>query len=205
MKSFCSVALALVLVCSAAFSAEKPRTTVLVSPDGNLKVTAVSGAAGLTWAVERAGLTVLEPSAIGISVDGRALLKGAARETGRSAVSTSFATPVYKKSSVEDRYNTVTLRYGRDARVEFRAYDDGAAYRILSDNAKATKVDDETVEYRFASDYNAFVPYVNDNRGGERYCFSFESYYDETRCRRCSPTPWPSLRWPSVFRSSKPS
>ena len=187
MKPFRSVALALVLVCSAAFSAEKSRTTVLVSPDGNLKVTAVSGASGLTWAVERAGLTVLEPSAIGISVDGRALLKGAARETARSAVSTSFATPVYKKSSVEDRYNTVTLRYGRDARVEFRAYDDGAAYRILSDDAKAAKVDDETVEYRFASDYNAFVPYVNDNRGGERYCFSFESYYDETPLSKMFP------------------
>ena len=179
MKTFLSVAFALLFVCSAAYTAEKPRTTVLVSPDGNIRITAVSDASGLTWAVERAGLTVLEPSAIGISVDGRELLKGTAREAGRNAVSTSFATPVYKKSSVEDRYNTVTLRFGRDARVEFRAYDDGAAYRILSDVAKATKVDDETVEYRFASDYQAFVPYVNDNRGRERYSFSFESYYDE--------------------------
>jgi alpha-glucosidase len=40
-------------------------------------------------------------------------------------------------------------------------------------------VSSETAEYRFADDYQAFVPYVNDNRGGERYCYSFESYYDE--------------------------
>ncbi len=179
MKFFASSALALLLVCGVAHSADKARTTVLTSPDGKIKVTAVSSSAGLTWAVERDGLAVLEPSSIGITVDGRELLKGAARETGRAAVSTSFATPVYKKASVKDNYNTVTLRYGRDARVEFRVYDDGAAYRILSDNVKATKVDNECVEYRFSGDYQAFVPYVNDNRGGERYCYSFESYYDE--------------------------
>ncbi len=179
MKFFTSSALALLLVCGVAHSADKARTTVLTSPDGKIKVTAVSSSAGLTWAVDRDGLIILEPSAIGITVDGRELLKGAARETGRSAVNTSFATPVYKKASVKDNYNTVTLRYGRDARVEFRAYDDGAAYRILSDNPKATKVDDECVEYRFAGDYQTFVPYVNDNRSRERYSFSFESYYDE--------------------------
>ena len=37
----------------------------------------------------------------------------------------------------------------------------------------------ETAEFNFAEDYPAFIPYVNDNRGGERYCYSFESYYDE--------------------------
>ena len=179
MRFFTSTALALLLICGAAHSADMARTTVLTSPDGKIKVTAVSSDAGLTWAVERDGLTVLEPSRIQIIVDGKELLKGTAREAARQEVNAPFASPVYKKAVVEDHYTTVTLRYGRDARVEFRAYDDGAAYRILSDNAKATKVDDECVEYRFSADYQAFVPYVNDNRGGERYCFSFESYYDE--------------------------
>ena len=29
-----------------------------------------------------------------------------------------------------------------------------------------------------------FVPYINDNRAGERYCYSFESYYDEAPLSR---------------------
>ena len=37
----------------------------------------------------------------------------------------------------------------------------------------------ETADFNFDKDYQAFVPYINDNRNGERYCFSFESYYDE--------------------------
>lgn len=53
-----------------------------------------------------------------------------------------------------------------------------AAYRIIPKKT-INKVLNETSEYRFAGDYQAFVPYVNDNRGGERWCYSFESYYDE--------------------------
>jgi alpha-glucosidase len=41
------------------------------------------------------------------------------------------------------------------------------------------KVKDEKVSFRFDKDYDTFIPYVNDNRGGERYCYSFESYYTE--------------------------
>lgn len=63
--------------------------------------------------------------------------------------------------------------------VEFRVYDDVAAYRFIPKKT-INKVINETSEYRFAGDYQAFVPYVNDNRGGERWCYSFESYYDET-------------------------
>ena len=53
-----------------------------------------------------------------------------------------------------------------------------AAYRIIPKKT-INKVLNETSKYRFAGDYQAFVPYVNDNRGGERWCYSFESYYDE--------------------------
>ncbi len=180
-------ALALLLLCPTVFSAEKSRSTVLCSPDGQLKVTIVSGILGLTWAIERNGESVLAPSAIQITIDGRDILLGAGRETSRASIRTDFETSFYKKAVVEDHYNTVTLRYGRDARVEFRAYDTGAAYRILSDNPKASRVDNECAEFNFTSDYPAFIPYVNDLRGGERYCFSFESYYDEVRLSEMAP------------------
>ena len=35
------------------------------------------------------------------------------------------------------------------------------------------------MNFRFDKDYGTFIPYVNDNRGEERYCYSFESYYTE--------------------------
>ena len=57
-------------------------------------------------------------------------------------------------------------------------HDDGAAYRFVIDRPNASQVTNESAEFCFADDYPAFIPYVNDNRGGERYCYSFESYYD---------------------------
>ena len=45
-------------------------------------------------------------------------------------------------------------------------------------------VKDEIAEFNFDRDYHAFVPYINDNRAGERYCYSFESYYDEAPLSR---------------------
>lgn len=91
----------------------------------------------------------------------------------------SFPTPLYKKASVKDVYNQLTLKCRGGYSVQFRAYDDGAAYRFISEQNKPFIVLNETADFNFDKDYQAFVPYINDNRNGERYCFSFESYYDE--------------------------
>ena len=152
---------------------------VLTSPDGKLKVTTQADRGGLFWSVDYDGETVMKPSPINISIDGRPCIDSRLKESNRRSVSTSFATPFYKKARVEDRYQTLTLRASRDISVEFRAYDDGAAYRLVYNGKKPVVVNSETAEFRFTADHPCFVPYVNDNRSGERYCYSFESYYDE--------------------------
>ena len=156
----------------------------IASPDGQTRVEVRSplSSGGLQWAVSHRGVTVLEPSVIDISVDGAfsAVKKGGLGvESNRQEVRTLFATPFYKKAVVKDEYHTVTISFKNGISVEFRVYNDGAAYRFVIDRKDVSDVNNETVEFRFADDYQAFVPYVNDNRGGERYCYSFESYYDE--------------------------
>jgi alpha-glucosidase len=69
----------------------------------------------------------------------------------------------------------------KDFDLEIRAYNIGAAYRFVYRGNHPFDINKESSKFCFADDYQAFVPYVNDNRGGERYCFSFESYYDEQR------------------------
>ena len=91
----------------------------------------------------------------------------------------SFENPFYKKAVIKDDYGQLLMYTNQKITIEVRAYDDGAAYRLISNNTQPTVVNNEVVEYCFEADYQAFVPYVNDNRGGERYCYSFESYYDE--------------------------
>lgn len=164
----------------------------LASPDGKLTVT-INAGESLCWQITHDGTPVLQPSAIAMQCrrDGKAefTLGKKVKVTGaqRTAVSTSFPTPFYKKAEVKDVYNQLTLKCRGGYSVQFRAYDDGAAYRFVSEQGKPFSVLHETADFNFAADHETFVPYVNDNRGGERYCFSFESYYDEAPLSRMYP------------------
>ena len=150
------------------------------SPDGRTEVT-VSAGAELRWEVARDGRRVLAPSALALRLAGEPALGAAPRVRSArvSAHDATFETPFYKKASVRDRYNLLTLTLNGGWSVEFRAYDSGVAYRFVTARKGEITVEDEEVAFNFDGDYKVFVPYVNDNRGGERYCYSFESYYTE--------------------------
>lgn len=153
------------------------------SPDKKTQVKVeTKGVYWLRWSMTHNGVPVLERSEINILIDDvfDVFKKGGmGKVTNRQQVRTLFATPFYKKSVVKDEYNSMTVSFKNGISVEFRVYNDGAAYRFLLDRNIMSEVTSETAKFHFADDYPAFVPYVNDNRGGERYCYSFESYYDE--------------------------
>ena len=127
----------------------------VTSPDGKLLITVHADSQRLTWEVTHGNTTVLTPSEIAVNGP-------------------------LKKLKGRISANTITVGNGRYS-VTFRADNDAAAYRIGLTSGKPATISSETAEFNFAADYEAFIPYVNDNRGGERYSFSFESYYDEQR------------------------
>ena len=158
------------------------------SPNGKVKVT-ITTDEGVKWSVDYDGRQVLLPSAIDIRLSqGRKTYGlGKVGKVARHAINGSFKNPFYKKLNISDAYGQLLMYTTEKFTIEVRAYDDGAAYRLISSNKKPLTVTDETVEFCFGDDYQAFVPYVNDNRGGERYCYSFESYYDEVPLSKIYP------------------
>ena len=150
------------------------------SPNGKVKV-AVNTDEAVKWSVTYDGKPVLMPSQIDIQLrQGKKVLGlGQIGKVAVRQIKSSFDSPFYKKATVEDEYGQMLMYTNQKFTIEVRAYDDGAAYRLISANSKPSTVVNETAEFCFDADYQAFVPYVNDNRGGERYCYSFESYYDE--------------------------
>ena len=155
------------------------KVSTLTSPGGKLEVRVTTDGQSLKWEVKSGDTQVLAPSAIQAVVDGKAVVTGSGSVSRQQQVHSSFVTPVYQRQQVDDNYGLLVMKFGGGTTVEFRAYDDAAAYRICLGSKKATRVDSELVEYCFAGDYQAYVPYVNDLRAGERYSYSFESYYDE--------------------------
>src|SRR5574344_2190822 len=150
MKKLIKTIIALMLTANAAWAADNTQKTIVTSPDGKLKVCAESGN-GLKWSVNYNGTAVIEPSAVGITIGGKEVITGKASMSKVKYVDKTYSVFYAKRKEIKDIYNTVTLSFKSGAKVELR----------------------------FPSDCEAFVPYVNDNRGGERWCYSFESYYDE--------------------------
>lgn len=180
MKLKLSLLLSFALLLSAAkVSAKEYEVT---SPDGQLKVT-VSAGNQLTWSIDHGTTAVLTPSPISLTLENGKTLGSQPKVTKvlRKSIDTQFATPFYKKATVQDEYNEMTLRMKDDYSVVVRAYNDGAAYRLLLRGKGSKKITDEASVFTFARDYDAFVPYVNDLRDSAYpYSFSFESYYDES-------------------------
>ena len=179
MNRFIVAALA---VCGIAAGVVNAKEYTLSSPDGHVRLTVDAGKR-LTWSLMHDSTTVIAPSPISLSLsDGKVL--GASprvKKVSTRKVDTSFATPFYKKSEVKDVYNELTLRLSDGLSVIFRAYDDGAAYRLSLDGKGARRVTSEEAVFNFAGDYKAFIPYVNDLRDADYpYSYSFESYYDES-------------------------
>lgn len=179
MNRFIVAALA---VCGIAAGVVNAKEYTLSSPDGHLRLTVDAGKR-LTWSLMHDSTKVIAPSPISLSIsDGKVL--GASprvKKVSTRKVDTSFATPFYKKSEVKDVYNELTLRLSDGLSVIFRAYDDGAAYRLSLDGKGAHRVTSEEAVFNFTGDYKSFIPYVNDLRDADYpYSYSFESYYDES-------------------------
>lgn len=137
------------------------------SLSGNLVVN-IDVDKSITWEITKGKTQILKPSVISLQTDKQ----------------TFGVNPKVRKAFIANLKNDDNGGYqqlllscnGYD--VVFRVFQNAAAYRIIP-KKMINKVINETSEYRFAGDYQSFVPYVNDNRGGERWCYSFESYYDE--------------------------
>ena len=126
------------------------RTTVLDSPDGSLKITVTDGGS-LSWSVSKGGLTVLEPSEIAIDIDGLSLDAKLRRISRRSVDNTLTAIVPTKFRNVRDHYNEMVLTMKGGWSVEFRAYDNGAAYRFVTALKGGIEVKGETAEWNFPS------------------------------------------------------
>ncbi len=87
----------------------------------------------------------------------------------------------YKKDSIRDRYNQLTLTFPKAGYgIIFRAYDDGAAYRWMTKRKDSLRIRSEVAEFNFPGDEEAWIPYVNDP-SPDIYTTSFENFYRKMR------------------------
>lgn len=177
----------IILLClSTSIEVSAQKSYNLNSPNGQLHLT-IKADKQLSWSLRYADQQVLAPSVMAIERTDYQNAKKLStfgqdvkvKKENRTSVNQTFATPFYKKSEVRDCYNQLILKCADGYSIEFRAYNNAAAYRFVSEQNHPYIVKNEVAEFNFTQDYPAFIPYSTMKNSGERYCYSFESFYDE--------------------------
>ena len=160
--------------------AQKPVQFDIQSPNGNLKLTIVSGAK-MTWSLSDRDKIIVTPSDLSMTLGNGEQLGVQARilSSKKTSVNEWIQTPIYKKNQVKNQYNQLTLECNGGYGVVFRTYDDGTAYRFFTRRTGELIVQSEEVRINFAQDDSCFVPYVRDLRGKDQFIQSFEALYTE--------------------------
>lgn len=173
--------LAFAIILATALAAFPAAGYSVLSPDGRLKAE-INVGRSLTYTVSLNGRTVIEPSPISMTLDDGTVWGVGPRlsKVSRQSVVSSVPSPFYRADSIDERYNAVTLGFKGGWSVEFRAYDDGIAYRFISSCKKPLVIKDEGVEYNFPADAVAYVPYAV-GRKDDPYFNSFENEYAAVR------------------------
>lgn len=166
------------LICVTAAASPKPYT--LSSPDGSVSAQIACGG-GLTYTLSYLGEEIVSPSAISMKLsDGTVFASSRVLSAKRGSGDQMIETPIYRKARVRDRYNSLTLRF-KECSVEFRAYDEGLAWRFVSEKRAPFNVVSELEEFNFTGDFKAWVPYNNSDKteGEAQFNCSFEAFYTQ--------------------------
>lgn len=169
----------LALICSLPMMA---KVYTVMSPNKSLVVN-ISVDKTLKWEIKSGKTIVLLPSEIALQTDKQCLGKNMK----------------VKKSSIcnnkvgNRKYQQLTLGAG-DYDLQFRVFDDAAAYRFISKKV-INKVINETSEFIFADDYPAFVPYVMITEEGSAGVIHLSLIMTRFLSPRCIKIPLPSLLW----------
>lgn len=157
----------------------------LTSPNGRISTTINIGEK-ITYDITHDGQSVLSPSPISLMLSDGEVWGDNAKlsKSNKRSVNETILSPFYKKDKIQDTYNELKLTFKKQWGLEFRAYDDGIAYRFINQRKKPFNIQSEEVNYQFNDDAMATVPYVRPGKDGDyesQFMNSFENAYTTDR------------------------
>jgi len=149
----------------------------LISPDGKITVT-VSVASELTWSATYNNIaTITSANAAIIMNDGRTFGKNEIVKKAVAGKSDNLIEPAvaYKRSVIEDKYNSLLLTFRSGAALQFRAYNDGVAYRFETSLKNDLIIKDEVAGFSLPAGSSAWYPLEESFMSHNERIFTFSS------------------------------
>lgn len=182
--NFKFIAISFLFAAQLSLSAQE-KETVLKSPDGELSITFRTNEAKLTYEVEYKNKLLMEPSAMGLELQGSRVL-GENVAVTRSAFSQgedNYRLLSGRTDTVSEKYNAVVLELteqtgnARRMNVEARAYNDAVAFRYLVPEQKSLTgyaLKNEKTEFRLVKDAVSYALVLPNFKSG------YESEFQKT-------------------------
>ena len=185
MKTKSLILCILLTLCSNIVLSQK--TYNLESPQKNINITISADGDILKYSVTHDNTPIITDSPISMELnDGKILgANPIVRSYDIENFNETIKSVLYKKETIIDNYNELTLNFKGNYSIQFRAYDDGIAYRFITKFSKPIIVKKENITYNFDDDYTAYIPYVNPSKGpgdniSKQFFNSFENTYSIT-------------------------
>lgn len=164
-----------------AFSAFAGKAYNVSSPDGKIKAD-ISVGNDLSYSVTFDGKPVISESTLSMTLSNGTIWgkNPKVAKVSKKSLNTKIPSPFYRADKLDENYNSTTINFKGGWGVEFRAYNDGIAYRFISSQKSPLIIADEEVCYNFPLDATSFVPYTK-SRDVDPYYNSFENEYEEVK------------------------
>ncbi|WP_448699312.1 glycoside hydrolase family 97 protein [Mucilaginibacter sp. AW1-3] len=149
-----SLGLGLLLIMAAGATAQDH---FISSPDKKIKATVTIGK-NISYSIDFKEKHIILPSVISISfADGTVLgLNPAIKKTETNTVNT-IVKPLYGiTATIPENYNELKIEFKNNYAVIFRVYNEGFAYRFISNITGDVIVSSERNDYHFADNYSAY-------------------------------------------------
>lgn len=168
--------LCVLALCSCALAVAQ-KTYELASPDGRLQLTIAAGER-LTYSLKDGETPLLDGSEIGLVVAGEGDLcaNPVVKKQRTSRGEETLAAPFYRQEQFTVAWNALTLTLRSGLQVEFRAYDEGIAYRCVLTGDTPIDIAGEVAGFQFADDWTAYLPYSTNKEKPE--AMAFQATYD---------------------------
>ena len=126
---------------------------------GKVQVNVIVNDKNVEYSVLHDNDVMVAPSPIFMKLtDGTAFgLNPKVKKISRRSVNETIYPPIYKKKSIKDQFNELTIDFKGGYSLVFRAYEDGAAYRFVSELKKPFMVESEQASFCFPNDPKVFV------------------------------------------------
>lgn len=177
-KSYILLLILAIICCRTSVSAQKQ--FLVQSPDNELKVN-ISVGNTIEYSVSHNGDLMIANSPISMSLtNGMSFgVNPRIAKLSTKTLNDTITASVYKRKEITDTYNELILKFKEGFSLVFRAYNDGIAYRFVSNLKKPFEVKSEEVNFNFPTDQKAYIPYVQNIKEPieKQFYNSFENTY----------------------------